>query len=122
MLCEILGGQPVCKANHPSHTVAHVNEKHITANQSSELTIPLRNVGNANAASTALGTAIRLYSGSKTFLRKSMNTKGVSANISGTQMCGALVQSRQRHNAKSAKGQVGHKNQGKSRSMLNALR
>src|SRR5690554_5779655 len=122
MLFAILGGQPVCSATQPSQTVAHVREKHMTANQSSELTTPRRKVGRAKDASTALGTASRLYSGSKTSARNSMSTSGARANISGTQIWGAFIQARQRHNASRANGQVGHRNQGRSRSRLSTLR
>src|SRR5690606_2784328 len=109
MLCEICSGQPACKAIQPSQTVAQVSEKHMTANQSSELTTPRRSVGRAKAASTAAGTAMRLYSGSNGSARNSMMTKGHSTNIKGIQMCGANSQARQRQMASRAKGQVGHK-------------
>src|SRR5690606_12569397 len=68
--------------------------------------------------STAAGTAINAYSGSKTSARKHMMISGHTRNISGTQMWGAESQARQRHTARMAKGQVGHRNQGRSRRRL----
>src|SRR5690606_3277457 len=64
MLPAILRGQPKCSATHPSQTVAAVSEKHMTANQSSVLTMPRRKVGSENAASTAHGTTSIMNSGS----------------------------------------------------------
>src|SRR5690554_1809582 len=118
MLWAIWRGQPVCKAIQPSHTVAVDSEKHMTANQSSELTTPRRRVGSAKAARTAAGTAIRLYSGSKASTRNTMVSRGHNANMMGISMCGEASQARQRQIARIANGQVGHRNQGRSRSVL----
>src|SRR5690606_19188750 len=101
MLCAIWSGHPVCRAIQPSHTVAVVSEKHITANQSREFTIPRRRVGREKAARTAQGTAIRLYSGSKESARKIMMISGQAANINGIHTCGAASHERQRHIASS---------------------
>src|SRR3546814_1898917 len=111
MLCAICVGQPSCRAIHPSQTVAVVSEKHITANQSSEFTIPRRRVGSANAARMAAGTAMRLYSGSNGSARNSMITNGHSRNMNGIEMWGAVSHDRQRQRAKRAKGQVSQRNQ-----------
>src|SRR5690606_13583420 len=102
----------------PSHTVAAVSEKHITANQSSELTTARRSVGSEKAASTAVGTAIKAYSGSKTSAKKHIVSNGHAMNINGTQIWGDASQARQLHSASSAKGQVGQRNQGRSRNRL----
>src|SRR5690606_12216143 len=118
MLCEICSGQPVCSAIQPSHTVAVVSEKHMTANQSSELTMPRRSVGRENAARMADGTASRLYSGSNVSARNTMMMSGHAANVSGIQMWGAASHERQRQMANKAKGQVGQRNQGRSRRVL----
>src|SRR5690606_19251289 len=99
MLCEICSGQPVCRAIQPSHTVAVVSEKHMTANQSSELTMPRRRVGREKAAKMADGTAIRLYSGSKLSARNTMMMSGQAANIKGIQIWGEVSHERQRHMA-----------------------
>src|SRR5690606_17174942 len=115
MLCEICSGQPVCSAIQPSHTVAVVSEKHMTANQSSEFTMPRRRVGSEKAARMAQGTANRLYSGSKLSARNRMMMSGQTANIKGMKMCGAVSHKRQRQMASKANGQVGHRNQGRSR-------
>src|SRR5699024_12031429 len=114
MLWAIFGGQPLCCAAHPSQTVAMASEKHITANQSRALTRPRLSVGSAKAASTAQGTASRLNSGSDALSTNRMKAAGRAANMSGTQICGAAYQPRQRHNANSVNGQTGHKNQGRS--------
>src|SRR5690606_17984685 len=90
----------------------------MTANQSSELTTARRKVGKAKAANTAVGTAIKAYSGSNTSARNSMMISGQALNDSGTQMWGAVSQLRQLHSASNAKGQVGQRNQGRSRSRL----
>src|SRR5690606_24106309 len=118
ILCAICRGHPVCKAIQPSHTVAVVNEKHITANQSRELTTPRRSVGREKAARTAAGRATRLYSGSKASTWNTMVASGIAANIKGIHMCGDVSHERQRHTASKAKGQVGQRNQGKSRKVL----
>src|SRR5690606_22440594 len=98
--------------------VAMASEKHMTENQSSELMTPRLSVGRAKAASRALGMTSMLYSGSNTSARNSMNSKGSSRNARGIRMCGADIQSRQRHRASRANGQVGHRNQGRSRNRL----
>src|SRR5690606_17013083 len=64
------------------------------------------------------GTAIKAYSGSNTSARNSMMISGQALNDSGTQMWGAVSQLRQLHSASNAKGQVGQRNQGRSRSRL----
>src|SRR5690606_3075533 len=102
----------------PSQTVAVVSEKHITANQSSEFTIPRRKVGREKAARIADGTASRAYSGSKESARKTMATSGHAANIKGSQICGAVSHERQRHMASSARGQVGQMNKCRPRRAL----
>src|SRR5690606_9396670 len=68
------------------------------------------------AARMADGTASRLYSGSKESARNTRATSGQATNIRGSHTWGAVSQERQRHMASMASGQVGHRNQGRSRS------
>src|SRR5690606_21690842 len=118
ILWEICSGQPACSAIQPNQTVAQASEKHITANQSSELTTPRRKVGSENAASPPAGTARRLYSQAQASARKSITPTGHRMNSSGIQMCGPNSQVRQRQIASRARRQVGHRNQGRPRKML----
>src|SRR5690625_6209106 len=76
---------------------------------------PRRNVGNAKAASTALGKARKIYSGSKAWGMVRTSTSPKKASTAARPICGADHQLRQFHRASNAKGQVGHKNQSRSR-------
>src|SRR5690606_24643460 len=115
MLRAICAGQPKCSAIQPSQAVATVSEKHITANQSSVLTTPRRSVGRENAARIAQGTASMMNSESVGSSRKNSSSPAQATATSGSQMWGAYSQSRQRHTASTASGQVGHRYQGRSR-------
>lgn len=89
MLRAICAGQWKCNAIQPSHAVAAVSEKHITANQSSVLTTPRRKVGSENAPSTAQGTASSTYSESLASSNPNSTRAEQISSISGNQICGA---------------------------------
>ncbi|CFN68572.1 Uncharacterised protein [Bordetella pertussis] len=122
ILREICAGQPKCSATQPSQAVAAVSEKHITANQSSVLTTPRRSVGSEKAPRMAQGTASMAYSASLGPSRNSSISAAVAASTSGTQIWGAYSQARQRQIASRASGQVGHRYQGRSRSVRPVMR
>ncbi|MNQ82104.1 hypothetical protein D3C85_971470 [compost metagenome] len=89
MLREICAGHWKCSATQPSHAVAAVREKHITANQSSVLTTPRRKVGSENAPSTAQGTTSSTYSESVASSSPNSTSAEQASSISGSQICGA---------------------------------